>query len=101
MLVSVWSHEGFKDIEINEEDIKEFGIVNSKMWNRNGTFKKWFKKGFVITKDGQWLSVFDRDIKTMKENLKGKYTTRKSTDSVFKGYTERKATDWTYTMITE
>jgi hypothetical protein len=99
MLVKTWSHEGFKDIEINETDIKEFGIINSKLWNRNGTFKKWFKKGFIITKTGEWLNVLDIDIKILKEQLKGKYTTKKHTEVEYKNHAERKATDWTYTII--
>ena len=85
-----------KDISFNE--ILEFGVVNYKDWNRNGSFKKWIKKAYVKIKEDKY-ETFDLDIiKELKVSLKGKYNTSKIEDIEYKNYSEKKAIDWKYVI---
>lgn len=98
ILIRYWERTlGFVDLDIEENAITEFGIICQKSWTTKGTFKKWNKEGFIKTADKRYR-VTDRQIIELKEIFKGKYTSRKQTDSEWKNGTEKRATDWFYTI---
>jgi hypothetical protein len=99
MLIRVSGKAGYEETEINEQNIKEFALTNSKTYTNKGTFKTWFKRYYIRLKSGEWLYISESSFKTLKEQLKGKYTTKKHTEVEYKNHAERKATDWTYTII--
>ena len=93
------NEKGFYYEEIDINTITEFGIVNKVSWNNNGTFKKWVKRGYIRTNKEFYLIWNEGVIKELKETLKGKYKSSKSSCVEYKNDAERKATDWSYKVI--
>lgn len=91
--------KGFYYMELDINTITEFGIVNEKSWNNNGTFKKWWKRGYVRANSEFYLIWNEGVIKDIKEALKGKYVSSKSICVEYKNDAERKAVDWSYKII--
>jgi hypothetical protein len=90
---------GAEPININISDIRKFGISNQKTWTNKGSFKTWWKRYYIRTTDGKMFWIYESDFNILKERLDGKYNKEKYTQSEYKGYSEKKATDWTYTLI--
>ena len=97
-------------VEININDITEFGIQNWKSYRKDGKFKKFNKNGYIRTKGNECIEIllhgnFNNSVNVLKRILKGKFSTRKDTDLDFKydargSYVgERKATNWYYTIL--
>ena len=99
---TVRSEEGisFQETELNPELVKEFGIMNHTARKKDGSFKKFYKVGYICTNpNGEMFSLVRvEDIKELKIILKGKFTIAKSTQEQSKNFDLRKATDWTYTV---
>jgi hypothetical protein len=97
---TVRSEEGlsFHETELNPELVKEFGIMNHVARKRDGSFKKFYKVGYICTNPngammwGVWID----DIKELKKLLKGKFTITKSIQEQSKNFDIRKGVDWTY-----
>ena len=90
----------FEEYVVNLNEITMFGISLSKMKYKNGKFRKFLKAGFVQTEK---KAIFFRDldvIATLKKELKGKYTTEKRPEEIYKpmrrGYTTVRGIGWVY-----
>jgi hypothetical protein len=95
--------EGFSSqtLNIEENDIQEFAIVNRKSYTTKGTFKK-FTKIFKVKLANEWYQLSGRDsslVNDIVKKHKNNYTVQKYTESVYKNGNERKATDWYYRKI--
>ena len=90
----------FQETELNPELVKEFGIMNHTARKKDGSFKKFYKVGYICTNpNGEMFSLVRvEDIKELKIILKGKFTIAKSTQEQNFDLIKRKATDWTYTV---
>jgi len=98
--IRLYSNEkGFYYIEVDINSIIEFGVTNQALWNNNGTFKKWDKRGYVRANNEFYIILNEDVIKELKETLKGKYKSSKSLCIEYKNHAERKATDWSYKVI--
>lgn len=91
----IWGKAGVEEIEVNENDIVNFRITNRKEYTKKGDFKRFVKWYYVQVAD-KLYTIGEYQFKTLKEILKGKYKATKSTETEWKNYTEKKATDWTY-----
>jgi hypothetical protein len=94
---------GFEDTEIDPSKIRLFGFVNRSVKKRDGSFKKFYKEGFIRTLDGNYYKDVSKFyINELKQMFHGKYTVTKDTIMQYKktrgGMATRTATDWTYTI---
>ena len=93
--------EKFVDVEILTSTITEFGITCSALYRKKGGFKKWFKKGYIISDGKRYICRYQL-IADLKTHFKGKLATTKETLSEQKysaqGHYEgeRKATNWEF-----
>jgi len=96
--LSVWTEHGFERTEIDPQIIRSFSLVNRKIYTNKGTFKTWDKTYRVRLTDGKLLKIRDHNFKKLKDVFKGKYTSEKQTELEYKNGSERRATDWHYTI---
>lgn len=91
----------FKEEVLNEEDIRSFGIVNDKQYRRDGGFKKFFKRGFVRTKEHVFIGVMLHQIQEIRVGLRDRIKETKK-DPIFAmkrtryGVQEKRAINWEY-----
>ena len=97
--MSAWTEHGYEKVEVDPLEIRSFSLVNQKTWTNKGTFKTWFKTYHIRLNNGKLLKVREHNFKELKEVLKGKYTSKKETESEYKNGAERRATDWYYTVV--
>lgn len=88
-----------EEIELDEKEIREFMVFNRKSYTAKNTFKKFIKYYKIRLCSGESYEIPKSSFELLKQELKGKYKSSHITETVFKNYSERKATDWTYKMI--
>lgn len=92
-----------KNEVIKEQDIKSFGIVHDISTRKDGSFKKFVKRGYVQTGEHVYFGVMLSQVKTIREAFKGRIQTDKQAISAKKftkyGVSERKAINWEFRII--
>ena len=100
MIIRFWDdiNDPTQEVEINENDISGFGCYCKKSWTKKGTFKKFYKYYYIVI-NGLRHSTGELIYKELKTIFKSRCTSEHSTEVVRKGYSDRKGTDWDYTVI--
>lgn len=87
-----------KNIAVNLSEVACFGVVNRKSYNKDGSFKKWVKKGFIQINNIIYYWIHLNDVKRLRNLLSGKFTTSKNHVYEQKNGKERKAINWDYRL---
>lgn len=95
----------FCGILMNFDEVREFGVSCHEIHRSKGGFKKWIKRGYIITHEGESFRLADSLIKDIKKAMKiNIISTNKNTLVQHKYSTrghyegERKATEWSYKL---
>jgi hypothetical protein len=89
-----------EEMVIDEKDIKYFESICRKSYTKKGTFKRFYKTYYIqiLKNENNYFEIPESSFKLLKEQLKGKYQSSHSTETVFKNCSERKGTNWRYAM---
>jgi hypothetical protein len=89
-----------EEMEIDEKDIKYFESIVRRFYTRKGIFKKFYKTYHIqiLKNENNYFEITESSFNLLKEQLKGKYQSSHSTETVYKNYSERKGTSWIYRM---
>lgn len=101
MLIRILTINGTYNIKITEDNLISFGITNERLWNKNNTFKKWWKRGYVYMDNKRHYFRYDiiKDIKVFCKVHCIKYNTEKTPCYEYKHGIERESIDWNYNII--
>lgn len=99
--VSANEYLDLKKVEILVDSITEFGIIRQPLYYKHGGFKKFNKRGYVVSNGIRYLCG-DYHIPDLKLKFKGRTSLSKTPVKVFKydgngnPHGERRAINWTY-----
>lgn len=91
-----------EEIEIDECSIRTFESICRKEYTKKGTFKKFYKQYYIQFLENEskvnYFQINEYSFNLLKEQLKGKYQSSHTTETIYKNHSERKGTSWIYRM---